>query len=115
MSTSSRRKQPPQVGEDDRPQEAFNGEGPGRAVTPRQPEPTNFVDHIDYSKLQFGQKLIGWCLFFIIALSLVGYFVEKEGTQLSVAIELLKLVTTTALGFVFAKTQAQAPAPKDDS
>lgn len=45
----------------------------------------------------------------------MGYFVEKEGTQLSVAIELLKLVTTTALGFVFAKTQAQASAPKDDS
>lgn len=90
-----------------------NGNGRASAVKPIQPEPKTFGDHLDLSKLQFGQKLIGWCIFLIIVLSLVDYFYGREGTQLTAAVELLKLVTTTALGFVFAKTQASTKKADD--
>lgn len=73
-----------------------------------QPEPKEFSDFLDFSKLQFGQKLIGWCIFLIVVLSLISYFwagVSSGSAELRAAIEMLKLVTTTALGFVFAKSQ----------
>lgn len=83
-----------------------NGIGKARAVRPWQPEPKNFRDALDLSKLQFGQKLIGWCIFLILVLTLIGHYTPNDESLLSSTIELLKLVTTTALGFVFAKTMA---------
>lgn len=82
--------------------------GGGRPIPPTQSEPKEFSDFLDLSKLQFGQKLIGWCIFLIVALSLISYFcrgVSSGTAELRAAIEMLKLVTTTALGFVFAKIQ----------
>ncbi|MDD7586175.1 MAG: hypothetical protein SPK00_05445 [Corynebacterium glucuronolyticum] len=129
MNDPKPRKQAPKVTEEiDRDLANLNGQmQPNRvpaasnkaaAVEPSQREPRPFHELVDYSKLQFGQKLIGWCIFLIVALSLIGYFWEgadPNGNELGIAIELLKLVTTTALGFVFAKTQiATQQCKKDD-
>lgn len=128
MNDSKPRKQAPKVTEEiDRDLANLNGRvQPNRTpvagnkaapVEPSQREPRPFHELVDYSKLQFGQKLIGWCIFLIVALSLVGYSwdgADPEGNELATAIELLKLVTTTALGFVFAKTQIAAQQAKKD-
>ena len=95
----------PDKGQPNNSSVSFNMAAP---VPPHQSEPQSFHDFVDYSKLQFGQKLIGWCIALVVALSLVSYFwngADPNGNGLGTAIELLKLVTTTALGFVFAKTQ----------
>jgi hypothetical protein len=68
------------------------------------PEPKNWAQKLAYNKLQYGQRLIGWCLFLIVALTLLDYFFSRNSSAISNTIELLKLVTTTALGFVFART-----------
>ncbi|CAB0672937.1 hypothetical protein FRC0028_00055 [Corynebacterium diphtheriae] len=128
MNDPKPRKQAPKVTEEiDRDLANLNGQvQPNRApaasnkaaaVEPSQPEPRPFHELVDYSKLQFGQKLIGWCIFLIVAFSLIGYFsngADPNGNELGTAIELLKLVTTTALGFVFAKTQIAAQQSKKD-
>lgn len=129
MSDPKRRKQAPKVTEEvDRDFAELNGHvQPTRApvtneeaspVGPWQREPRPFHELVDYSKLQFGQKLIGWCIVLIVALSLIGYFwdgADPNSNELATAIELLKLVTTTALGFVFAKTQISAQQTKKDN
>ena len=77
-------------------------------VSPKQAEPKNFLQWLDQLKFQFGKNLIGWCLTLIVGLSLIDFFwvgADPERNALGPAIELLKLVTTTALGFVFAKSQ----------
>lgn len=128
MNDPKPRKQAPKVTEEiDRELDNLNGQvQPNRAtvasskaaaVEPSQREPRPFHELVDYSKLQFGQKLIGWCIFLIVTLSLIGYFwdgADSNGTELGAAIELLKLVTTTALGFVFAKTQIAAQQSKKE-
>ena len=51
-------------------------------------------------------------------LSLIGYFSTGAGNEESEpgpAIKVLKLVTTTALGFVFAKTEIAAQHDKSDN
>ncbi|CAB0693879.1 hypothetical protein [Corynebacterium diphtheriae] len=78
------------------------------AVSPKQPEPKNYPQWLDQLKFQFGKNLIGWCLFLVVGLSLIDFFwdgSDPESNALGPAIELLRLVTTTALGFVFAKSQ----------
>lgn len=78
------------------------------AVPPKQAEPKNHPQWLAQLKFQFGKNLIGWCLFLIVGLSLIDFFwvgASPEKNALNPAIELLKLVTTTALGFVFAKSQ----------
>lgn len=128
MNDPKPRKQAPKITEEiDRDLGDLNGQvQPNRApvtrskagaVEPSQREPRPFHELVDYSKLQFGQKLIGWCIFLIVALSLIGYFwdgADSNGNELGTAVELLKLVTTTALGFVFAKTQLPAQQSKKD-
>ncbi|MHB2252019.1 hypothetical protein [Corynebacterium aurimucosum] len=129
MNDPKPRKKAPKVTEEiDRGLDSLNGQPhPNRApasdikaeaVEPTQREPRPFHELVDYKKLQFGQMLIGWCIFLIVALSLIGYFwdgADPNGNELGTAIELLKLVTTTALGFVFAKTQiATQQSKKDD-
>lgn len=111
--TESRKTPPsPQGSADDAPlpgvTNGLNGNGIGKAgaVKPNQPEPNSFRDVLDLSKLQFGQKLIGWCISLILLLTIIGHFSDGDGTILSSTIETLKLVTTTALGFVFAKSMA---------
>lgn len=107
----------PEVGEEvDRALHNFNeGSKPtagepqdATPIAPVQYEPRTYHEIADYSKLQFGQKLILGCIILIVVLSILGYFWEganPERQELHTAVELLKLVTTTALGFVFAKTQ----------
>lgn len=122
MNNSKPRKQVPKVAEEiDRNLADISGQvqsnvtqagaSKARPVEPSQREPRPFRELVDYSKLQFGQKLIGWCIFLIVALSLISHFsngVASVGNKLDAAIELLKLVMTTALGFVFARTQIAA-------
>lgn len=128
MNDRKPRKQAPKVTEEiDRDLDNLNGQAHSNhapsfsnkatAVEPSQREPRPFHELVDYSKLQFGQKLIGWCIFLIVALSLIGFFwngADSNGNELGTAIELLKLVTTTALGFVFAKTQIAAQQSNKD-
>lgn len=129
MSESKPRKVAPKVAEEvDRDLTNLNGEvQPNHASTvsnkaapvePSQREPRPIHEILDYSKLQFGQKLIWCCVFLIVILSLIGYFwdgANADGNELGAAIELLKLVTTTALGFVFAKTQVTAQQTKKNN
>jgi hypothetical protein len=68
------------------------------------PEPKTWAQRLAYNKLQYGQKLIAWCIFLIIVLTLINYFWPRNSGAIGNTIELLKLVTTTALGFVFART-----------
>lgn len=118
MTESSGRKNPPEVKDEidlQFPTEtqgsalALNGNDSGSSPQFRdkqQPQPKSFPEWLDLSKLQFGQKLIGWCIFLIVVLSLVDFAWQRanqDENPLAPAIELLKLVTTTALGFVFAK------------
>ena len=63
-----------------------------------------WAQRLAYNKLQYGQKLIAWCIFLIIVLTLINYFWPRNSGAIGNTIELLKLVTTTALGFVFART-----------
>ena len=68
------------------------------------PEPKTWAQRLAYNKLQYGQKLIRWCILLIVALTLINYFCPRNSGAMGNTIELLKLVTTTALGFVFART-----------
>lgn len=97
------RRIPPPVdaGGEDRPLE---GNGGAPAIRATQGEPQTFGDRLNLAKLEFGQKLIGWSVSLIVVLSLIGYFFDRDSTMISGTLEMLKLVTTTALGFVFAKT-----------
>ncbi len=129
MSDSKQRKEAPKVTEGiDRDLDELYAQGStpnssdsgvkAKPVEPSQREPRPFHEQVDLSKLQFGQKLIWCCIFLIVALSLVGYFfngADQDREVLRTAIELLKLVTTTALGFVFAKTQMAAQQAKKDN
>ncbi|MBM7824577.1 hypothetical protein JOD55_000404 [Arcanobacterium pluranimalium] len=76
-----------------------------------QQEPHPFHEIVDYSKLQYGQRLICCCICLVVILSVIGYAWggdDPSRSELHSAIELLKLVTTTALGFVFAKTHTES-------
>ena len=68
------------------------------------PEPKTWAQRLAYNKLQYGQKLIAWCILLIFVLTLINYFWPRNSGAIGNTIELLKLVTTTALGFVFART-----------
>lgn len=64
-------------------------------------------EFLDLSKLKFGQKLIAWCIFLILVLTLLSAFYFEDGFQvIGSSIDLLKLIATTALGFVFGRTKA---------
>lgn len=76
-----------------------------KTTTPRVAEPQNFRQMQEYRKLQFAQKVVGWCIFLIVVLVLIDHFTANEDSALNTAIELLKVVTTTALGYVFAQSQ----------
>lgn len=104
------RRQPPTVTADENDDfptsngaQASNGNR-AQPVKPRTPEPKNFGERLDWSKLEYGKKLIGWCIFFIIGLTLVSYFHPRDSGVINSSLEMLKLITTTALGFVFAKS-----------
>lgn len=63
---------------------------------------------LDRSKLRFGQWLIFSCLGVVVILSGVQYGLQDvfEGdVSMNPAIDLVKLIATTALGFVFARTR----------
>lgn len=111
---SEKRRQTPDVeGEEDLDlPTTSDGNHPTSAVAntvkPHGKEPQRPMgDIIAYDKLKFGKKLIVLCLLIIVVLCLVGYFFDgakPDSSELHTAIELLKLVTTTALGFVFGRT-----------
>lgn len=77
---------------------------PAAKMAPRGYEPKNLGKHISIKRLNFAQWLIGSCVFLITVLALVGYFFPRESDLLSGAVDTLKLIVTTALGFVFART-----------
>ena len=66
--------------------------------TPRPPQPTaSFAPGPG-----FVVALV--VIVLIVVLALVGYFFPRESDLLSGAVDTLKLIVTTALGFVFART-----------
>lgn len=80
---------------------------PAQQQPPPQAQPQNHGQWLDGLKFGFGKLLIGWSLAAVVGLCIVQFVwgsPDRDGT-LTPAIELLKLVTTTALGFVFAKSQ----------
>lgn len=98
------RKQPPEVkGEDDVPQPKPNGTH-ARQQTPSAPEPKNFVERTFLDRLNFGKAVVGWSIALLVILSITGYFHPRDSVLLSNSIEILKLICTTALGFVFARS-----------
>ena len=77
---------------------------PAAKMAPRGYEPKNLGELISLARLNFAQRLIASCMFLIVVLALVGYFFPRESDLLSGAVDTLKLIVTTALGFVFART-----------
>ncbi|MDO5099670.1 MAG: hypothetical protein Q4D85_13095 [Corynebacterium sp.] len=91
--------------------------GKGKPVLAPKTEPQTYSELVDLSKLKFGQKLIYLCIVLVVILCLVDYFGSRAGfggVELGHVIEMLKLVTTTALGFVFAKTQVAERIERDN-
>lgn len=128
MSEPGGRKTPPPIPEsaaDDRElsqlEDGYGQKGvehrrAGTPIPPKQAEPRNHNQWLDGLKFEFGKNLIGWCLFLIVALSLVDFWwdgADPHSNAIGSTIELLKLVTTTALGFVFAKSQMDNSTDKD--
>lgn len=98
------RKRAPEVkGEDDVPQPAPNG-ARARPQTPAAPEPRNFGERTFLERLNFGKAVVGWSIALLVVLSIVGYFHPRDSLLISNTIEILKLICTTALGFVFARS-----------
>lgn len=62
---------------------------------------------MDRTKLHFGMWLIGSCLSLVVVLSGVQFLLQEkldDASALTNALDVLKLVATTALGFVFGRT-----------
>lgn len=60
---------------------------------------------MDLSKLTFAIKLIAWALIGIVGLSAAQTYIPALGEpSLAPAIDTLKLIATTALGFVFGRS-----------
>lgn len=81
----------------------------GGSVVPAPPDPDG--DHrrtMDGWKVKFAFWLIGCCLGLAIILTLVEtFFRPPELNEFGGMIDLLKLVGTTALGFVFGRSLGQ--------
>lgn len=107
------REVPPIEGEDDEPQ-ATKALEPGiidsiAQKTALVAEPKNMEERLSWSRFTFAQQLVGWCIFLILVFSIIGHFFPKDDSPLITgAIDTLKLILTTALGFVFAKA-SEAP------
>lgn len=102
------RKAPPEIsaGEPDRPAVQSNGqsaENPGPPTKTRTREPITFDQFSEHLKFEFGKKLIVLCIVVIAILSVIGYMNPRDSPLLQDALSLLKLIATTALGFVFAR------------
>jgi len=71
---------------------------------PRDPE----GDHrrgMDRDKLKFAFWLVGSCGVLAVTLAVIDFYVDPaSGANLSGIIDMLKLVATTALGFVFGRS-----------
>ncbi|OIH98356.1 hypothetical protein BIU92_14010 [Curtobacterium sp. MCBA15_003] len=62
---------------------------------------------MDKEKLKFARYLIFICVGAVVGLSLIQFFFQHlftEISSLSPAIDMAKLLATTALGFVFGRT-----------
>ncbi|WKE60134.1 hypothetical protein [Corynebacterium tuberculostearicum] len=129
MSSSKSPKTPPAIPKDAADDRVLDGDssnhvtnrlecyGDAPAVAPKQAEPKNHTQYLEGLKFRFGKNLIGWCLGLVVLLSLIDFFwdgAEPRANALGPAIELLKLVTTTALGYVFAKAQFSEEKSEDN-
>lgn len=99
------RREPPAVpaDSDDQQLPEFNGT-PAADVEPGQKEPgqpKNFGQAMLRSRFNFGTKMLGVCIFWIIVISFVGYFNPRDSQLLNNALETLKLVATTVMGYLF--------------
>ena len=56
---------------------------------------------VEFQKLKFGMWLIAGCLVVVIILHLLDYYFPKQGSSFASLNDLLKLVATTVLGYVF--------------
>lgn len=102
MDEYSGRKTPLEIVEEK--DEEINPGRDQRLVKPPHSEPTTFTELIDWDKLKYGQNLIACCILLLFVASLIGYFTDRNNAFLSNLVEVLKLICTTALGYVFAKT-----------
>lgn len=99
------RREPPTVPDnsDDQQLPGFNG-APAADVTPDQKEPgkpKNFGEFMLQLRFNFGTKMLGICILLIVVISLVGYFNPRDSQLLNSALETLKLVATTLMGYLF--------------
>lgn len=111
------RKPAPEIkGEED--ERLTNGSNLATPTSPTASEPKNFKDGLTLARLKFGQNLVGWCVFLIVVLSVVGYFFPGakerplDSQLLEGTIDILKLIATTALGFVLARELDESSARK---
>ena len=84
----------------------FGGPPDARAV-PMQDPAGEHRRGMDKVKLTFSISLITGCLVVYVGLSILQYWMQARFTDaapLTSAMDLLKLIATTALGFVFART-----------
>lgn len=73
------------------------------AAEPKTYEPKTLTERLSIERLTFAQKLIGWCIAFIIILALVQHIWSNADSPLPDAIDILKVIVTTALGYVFGR------------
>jgi len=79
-------------------------EAPGRRQEVSDPEGDHRRD-MDKSKLNFAIKLVAGSLVTLVLLEVLEQYVAGiSGQSLSGAVDTLKLIATTALGFVFGRT-----------
>ena len=80
---------------------------------PRIPETDPAAEHarrIDWIKLSFATKLIAGCVIAVVVLSGAQYGLQSvlpDGAELPAAIDWIKLVASTALGYVFGRSFEQ--------
>lgn len=113
------RKPPPEIddSEPDRPAIYNNGqsaENPGQPKKTVRREPISYDQFREHLKFEFGRQLILLCLLAIIVLSVVGYMMPRDSPLLQDALNVLKLIATTALGFVFARALDSKDASSND-
>ncbi|ARD42505.1 hypothetical protein [Actinomyces gaoshouyii] len=71
-------------------------------------EPRTLEEKMSLSRLTFAQQLIGWCVLVLFVMALCQHFAPRDGSLIGSAMDTLKMVVTTALGFVFGRSTSKS-------